>query len=157
MAVVNASSHSRKMPSLERQRTPQPPAGGDGDDPEQLSEIAASDGTLTLNTSTPVKGPGLTRFAHKDLKSAPQITSLASNSAFVQTHLTPYPSSCERFLKTSKNLQLAAKLKAAQSESATYRPGRDLLNNLSTTMWSTYLWFYHLLSTHRVHGYLKMW
>ncbi len=142
MTVVITRSHSRKMRALRelRSRFPKGPGspGPEGrNDEEGPSEIAESSGKPQGHISTPVKPPRLILFTHKDMKKLPLLAALASNSTFAKDHLNKPPKSCARSITTKVNKHLAGKLKAATSESATYTPARDLLNNLSKTMWST--------------------
>ncbi len=144
MAVVMASSHSRKMASLEsRPHTPQAldqSSVGECDVAERPSEIAESDGMFSIHSPTPVKPPRLTTgFSRKELQDAGSSSTPVIDSAFVDKHLKRCPDKLLNLIKTKANLTLIAELKAATSEDSTYMPASELLTNISKTVWSGFI------------------
>ncbi len=140
MAVVTASSHSRKMGSLEsRPLTPQTldePGIGERDAAKWSSEIAESDGMFSNHTPTPIKPPRLTTgFSRKELRAAGSSSTPATDSAFVNKHLNLCPESALDLINNTANLALIAELKAATSEGSTYTPASELLTNISKAIW----------------------
>ena len=155
MAVVIASSHSRKMSTSEsRPRTPQPPGPpgvGVSDDAEGPSEIAGSYGASHNHTPTPIKAARLTAgFSRKDLAGSSAPT---SDSDFVNKHLNLCPEALMKSIRTKINISLVAQLQSAVSEDDTYLPASELLTNISRTIWSE--WYSILTSlevAHHVHA-----